>query len=643
VTGTRRALLVGSQTGGLEGVEGDVERMAAALAQQGFADLRRCTGPDASRDGILGAYDRLIDDTRRDDTVCFYYSGHGNRAPNPGYRPGNGTPPALQYLIPTDDGPEAFRGILSFELSRYLARLTEQTRNVVVILDCCHSALMSRAARDKGLLPKAAPSRAGDATLAALLKATLAADALLNVESNPWAVRLVATEAQSIAYERIDENGQSVGAFTEALRQALSELPAGDQVSWNAVMLRARELVMSRIPDQRPGVEGPGRRRVWAVDEIRDQRPLALFFDGGAGAGASVGVPLGGEAKLRGGRLLGVVPGATYGVMPADSDAYAPERALGTAVVEEVAGSVARVRLEARPGAAVGSAPVGAGLPAFPLSVPFAKCRVAVGGADVPAAFSARLAASRYLTPGGLPGDEQAPSVTAEPGALVVRDPEGDVLLEAALAGEATSFDGVIDCLERVARAEDLRKMDPGQLDATLDVAVGRVVNGQRVPVEEGETVHVGDRQFISVENAGFAPVYVAVLGIDAAHECQLLLRRAPRGQRLAPKDGVILGESASGALLGVELSWPEGLPRDRPRRESLIVIAAEEEQDFMLLTTGSGTRGGARSALERRLQQIRAGTPRARGDSGGGAGDGGGTEYLLRRIDYQLDPARRS
>ena len=634
MAGTWRALLVGSQTGGLEGVEGDVEKMAAALAQQGFADLRRCTGPDASRDGILGAYDRLIDDARRDDTVCFYYSGHGNRAPNPSYRPGNGTPPALQYLIPTDDGPAAFRGILSFELSRYLARLTEQTRNVVVILDCCHSALMSRAARDKGLRPKAAPSRVGDAALGTLLKATSAADALLNVESNPYAVRLVATEAQSIAYERIDESGQPVGAFTEALRQALSELPPGREVSWNAVMLRVREMVMSRIPDQRPGVEGPGRRRVWAVDEARDERPLALFFDGSPAA-------FGGEAKLRGGRLLGVVPGATYGVMPAGSDLYAGERSLGTAVVEDVAGSVARVHLEARPGAAAGAVPVGAGLPAFPLSVPFAKCRVAVGGADVPAALSARLAASRYLTKGGLPGDEQAPSVTADGGALVVRDPAGDVLLEVPLADAATGLDGVIDCLERVARAEDLRRMDPGQLDATLDIAVGRVVNGQRVPMEEGETVHVGDRQFLSVENAGFEPVYVAVLGIDAAHECQLLLRRAPRGQRLAPREGLIVGENASGALLGVELSWLDGIPRDRPRRESLIVIAAEEEQDFMLLTTGSGTRGGARSALEQRLEQIRAGTERSRGTRGD-AGTGG-TEYLLRRIDYQLDPERRS
>ena len=74
-----------------------------------------------------------------------------------------------------------------------------------------------------------------------------------------------------------------------------------------------------------------------------------------------------------------------------------------------------------------------------------------------------------------------------------------------------------------------------------------------------------------------------------------------------------------------------------------MIVIAAEEEQDFMLLTTGSGTRGGARSALERRLQQIRGGTARSRGTRGTGAADGSGTEYLLRRIDYQLDPERRS
>jgi hypothetical protein len=327
--------------------------------------------------------------------------------------------------------------------------------------------------------------------------------------------------------------------------------------------------------------------------------------------------------------------------MPAGADAYAADRSVGTAGVEDVTGSVARVRVEAREGAAAAATPLGGELLAFPLSVPFAKCRVAVGGSDEPAGLLAGLAASRYLAPGGLPGSEQVPSVTVENGALVVRDPAGDVLLQGPIGDGQTIIDAVIDRLERVARAEDLRRMDPGQLDATVAIAVGRIVNGQRVPVEEGETIQVGDRQFISVENAGFEPVYVAVLGIDAAHDIQLLLRRAPRGQRLAPREGLVLGENASGALLGVELSWPDGIPRDRPRRESLIVIAAEEEQDFLLLTTGTRSRGGAASALEQRLDQIRAGAPRSRGARGGG--DGGGTEYLLRRIDYQLDPGPRA
>jgi hypothetical protein len=615
----RRALLVGSQTGVLEGVHDDVERMREALSRQGFGDaVTICTGAQASRDGILAAYERLIADADSGDAVCFYYSGHGNLAPNPYFQSGKPQPRVLQYLIPTDDGPEGFRGIMSFELSRLLARLTLKTRNVTVILDCCHSARMSRAASDRALVPKGGgTSRVSEANLRAFLDQSSAYAGLVDVEGNPHAVRLVAAEAHSLAFERIDEAGKHTGAFTEALLQALAEV--GDEpVSWGAVMLRTRELVMGRIPDQRPDAEGPRGRQLWALAQVADERPLPLFFAGT-------------QPSLRGGALLGVVPGGTYGVMPAHAPAYAAERALATAIVEQNVGSVSRVRLE--PAGLTGLPETG--LLAFPLSVPFRKCTVALA-ADLPAELQARLAGSRYLLPveaGGSTG-APAPSVTREGRSLLLRDAGGDLLLQAP----DTSLDPLVDRLERVARAEDLRRFERGELDVTLEISFGRIANGARVPMQAGETLHVDDFQYIDVENDGYEPVHVGVLGIDAAYDIFYVLRRAPRGQRLVPKDRLIVGEGVNGTLTGVPVSWPASLPPDRLRTESLIVIAAEDEQDFSLLTTSGRTRGGAASALERRLDQLRGGTTRTRG-----AQSASGSEYRIYRIDYQLDPRPRS
>jgi hypothetical protein len=47
---TGRALLVGAETRGLNGPDGDVAAMAAGLGRHGFTDLRPHIGAEATRD-----------------------------------------------------------------------------------------------------------------------------------------------------------------------------------------------------------------------------------------------------------------------------------------------------------------------------------------------------------------------------------------------------------------------------------------------------------------------------------------------------------------------------------------------------------------------------------------------------------------
>ena len=611
----RRALLLGSQTHGLEGAEGDVARMAAALEAWDFEVTRRI-GPDATRDGIIAAYETLIAGANAGDAVCLYYSGHGGRVPNP-YPTG---PKELQYIVPTDHKDGAFRGVMSFELSSLLARLTAKTPNVTVILDCCHAGQMSRAARnsveklgDLTLTPKLFAGEVSQDELRALLERVNAERILADVESNPYAIRLVATEPQTSAYEGKRENVSS-GIFTNALIDVLAA-SIKRPVSWGSVILQVRERVMALKQEQRPGVEGPRRRELWGLSLFPDERPLSLFWNGA-------------QARLRGGALFGAVPGSRFGLMPAGSEKYVAGASLGQAVVVESDGSTSPVDIEAS-GSASLSEP---GLVAFPLSVPFRKCPVGLAP-ELPLEIGGMFANSQYLTTVAIEPGAKVPTVRTAGHDLVLRDASGVVIASEPVARVAA----LLERLEILARAEDLRAFAPGLLDVDLSIELGRVVNGGTVKMTESEPLCVGDRQYISVKNDGFEPVFIAVFGIDPRYTVRLLSRGAPRGQRLRPNETFPLGQR-NGTWVGYEVSWPEGIAADDPLSETIVVIAADDEQDFPLLTTSD--------AWDVKLAQVQSaprGAPSARGQRGGAeAPRPAGSEYKLQSFHYPLSPKRR-
>ena len=98
---TDRALLIGSQTGGLTGVHSDVEAVDDALRGLGFTTTR-CIEHDATYDAIVAAYRGLIEDTVSGDAAVVYYSGHGGRQRNALAADDPTAPTWLQYLVPTD-------------------------------------------------------------------------------------------------------------------------------------------------------------------------------------------------------------------------------------------------------------------------------------------------------------------------------------------------------------------------------------------------------------------------------------------------------------------------------------------------------------------------------------------------------------
>src|SRR5690606_2717594 len=217
-----KALLIGAETGGLSGVHNDVATMETILAERGFTvEVRR--EQDATQAGIRDGLTRLVSEARSDDAVVLYFSGHGNvaRVLSP-----NGIElPERRFIVPTDyeeSSPGDFRGITATELSVWVARLTEQTKNVTVILDCCHAARM---VRDLDLKVKAwpRPTYLDVAEHTGMLRALgLPVDILHPIE-NPYALRFAACRPEQSAFEYTAHDGRRAGIFTDSLRAALEE------------------------------------------------------------------------------------------------------------------------------------------------------------------------------------------------------------------------------------------------------------------------------------------------------------------------------------------------------------------------------------------------------------------------------------
>ncbi|MFY1634757.1 caspase family protein [Solwaraspora sp. WMMB335] len=637
---TRRSLLIGAETGGLTGVHNDVESMATVLDGHGFTIERR-EKMAACRAGILDAYEKLICDTGPDDAVVVYYSGHGGYiappAPEPstdstGGATGRPDPMPMQFIVPTDyddTTEDDFRGITAVELSVLQARLTQVTQNVVVVLDCCHSAHMSR--DDPDLRVKALPRPAlgayeqvrrhiGDQRAGGLRTD------LRHLVGNPYAVRLVACAPRQSAYEYTNGTGVRTGMFTEALTTAL-EAAKSVPITWFTLVQSVRRRVLGRAPNQRPEAEGPSRRLLF---DLREAEPIAALPMVPASAG---------RITLPGAPLLGVQVGDEFAIMAADVPLDV-EASIGTARVQRVAGLAAQAELRLRrPGTTL---PEGARAHRTRAAAPALAVRVAHPDprtTDLVAAITGnplvRLAGPDESAPFEVRIDESAGYVVCDRlGALHVPRPTGPAAVRRVVAD-----------LERLARASALRALgeDPRYLlDESLTVEWGRVVDGVAEPMGLADAVvHQGDLLYVRVRNDGDDTVYVSLVDIGVSARITHLTDFAPSGIRLPADSEYLLGyDDLDEQLRGVPVTWPAGLVPASVRPETILLIATSAPQDIGLLQQG-GVRGGTvrgdQSPLEQALAQLTSGGMRDVGRA-----SGPGARYALRTVDFGLSPLPR-
>lgn len=623
----KRALLIGSQTFGLTGVNGDVELMAESLSERGF-DVMVKLDDEATREGILDAYEQLITDTPpgSTDPVVVYYSGHGGRDPFGDWeeRQRRGELSHLQYIVPFDMAATTesdYRGLLAQELSALQSRLTERTTNVTTILDCCHSATMSRG---RGALMPKAVSRSFPTAGAVSVLERLGPSRDGWDTSNRLAVRIVACDPTQSAYERASVLGGRHGALTEQLVLALREL-GGRSVSWRWIGDRIRTRVSAEIPMQRPEVEGPSERVIFSLDTRSAVGAVPVSKNGT-------------DLTIEPADLFGASEGDRFQLV--DSDGATVARATVTEVSDDRAHLTVESPLAADAAELI-AVPVRTAVPR-PVRLDVAQ--------QLAEPLTAKIAASSLLRvldddgdPGdGEPGEPPAVAIIGEKD-LTVRDGSGAAINRDALPTDDAGQNAAVALAERVVKADRLRRLRSADADGERDRLV-RVEFFQhdgsgRTPRDlAGVRFHPGDRISVGITNITDVPVYVGLFDIDLASRVVLLSQEEPFGWRLEPGETKVAGGTG-----GVALSWDETVPDDEERLETLVVIAATKPQEFTLLETakdGATRRGAPLSELESLLTEAATGT---RNWGAGSSTADTPRRYSADTVDFFMSPDARS
>jgi hypothetical protein len=225
-------------------------------------------------------------------------------------------------------------------------------------------------------------------------------------------------------------------------------------------------------------------------------------------------------------------------------------------------------------------------------------------------------------------------------GSVTIEDAGGPLFLPLPFPA---SLDRVLAQLANLGIAQGLRELEGehGVQATDLAIELGIVCNENslRLP-DHGAVLGLGDRYCLHIEQRARRTLFVHALNLSARGKITLLTHFARGGVALDRRNpSVTIGERADGALGGVGLRWPEGLPQQGlPRLTEFIVMATAASTDLSVLETRDAlTVRSDGSDLERTLAQLCNGT--YRGESRAGALDG----FLVKRLSILLAPDQAS
>ncbi len=540
----KRALLVGISEYTEESGWGplntslDLELMQEAYRRQGFPaeGILVLRDGEATREGILDAFETHLIGAGEGAVVAFHYSGHGYQIDDDD---GDEIDGQDEVLVPVDarrdpgPGYPGDRHIRDDEISVLLDRLRRALGaegSVLVSWDACHSGSLTRGQQKHrgwhgARSPIGSPAATASAARSRGAKDEVGGIAELDLSDAasaglaPVAVISAARydqDAGETTAEVAGGWGEPMGALSKALSGALIRARADD--TYGSLFARVKATLAGLVPGQEPQIEGAANARLFS-GEIVEQQPYHTVITGNDGG-----------VMLDAGSLVGIGDGSRVVIMPVGTVSPQEGTPLATGRVEGARPTRAPLVLDQDP-------PEGLdGAWAFVTEVGYGEQVIRVAwdeeSGEAPADTGERVAdlVGKLLTLAWAEG----------PADLLLRWNEGEARADVVLAANGRVLDEWTECVDKPqpdrlecslkehSRNLYLRRIDLEQpsLQVRMEVVPVRATLGGKEKcvaqehldpvVDPGGNQRMGidDTYILRFHHEGTEPAWVAVLGL---------------------------------------------------------------------------------------------------------------------------------
>jgi hypothetical protein len=653
----RKALVIGINTyanlkppfNKLNGCVNDAEAMSQTLREQfGFAaaDIELLTDEHATREAILGAFDRLVDRTATGDLVVVHYSGHGSQVPD---LEGDEPDGLDETIVPHDSGradPEtgsgpANRDITDDEIYERLRKLSAKTDAITLIFDSCHSGTISRDAfgeltryvepdlRAESGRPKPSVSPEAIAELKQALQSSGSRDVgptgFLPLNSSYVLIAGCSDKERSFEYRARTAGSVPHGALTFFLLREIASAQPGE--TYRDVFERAEARITTIYSSQHPQLEGDADRVLFGTRRFVPMRHVTV---------TQVRPK---RIQIGAGAAHGLLAGAVYAVYAQGVKQIGPDTPrLGTFRVENVRAfdsdavpvdvpDISTVEPGSRAVEIERVMPPMSEVVACDDLTPGARCAQDIQG------IRDYLASSNLLRPDGegreptikiyaLPSGGPDQRKGAVPSLGELKQPawatvglDGQPLTRLIPFAETGAVDTLLDNLAKIAQYRNVLAIRNPDASCHLAGKVDLIIlkqNADRSWSEAGEgaVFREGDRMALRIENQLDHPVYASIIDFGLSHAIAPVFPVPGSKPEIAKSTTFDYGVAEG----GFKLEFPDRYPRDEGK-ETLKMIVTTVPSDFSVLRQ-AGTRGledlasaKAPNPIEQLLAQAAGGT----------------------------------
>ncbi|HOK37647.1 MAG TPA: caspase family protein [Bacteroidales bacterium] len=252
--------------------QNDVKLIEKSLISIGFSNenIIYVIDEEATKQGIINAFNQLFTKIGEGDQIVIHYSGHGQQIFDDNGDEIDGLDEALvcydapNKMIPGYDGSKHFRDDeLGDWINKFRTKLDSQG-HVLVFLDCCHSGTGTRgSAKVRGGAPPLVPEGwnppknvSDDKTGFGIYQNDNSKTQTRGIKNENLAKFIVISgaSANELNYETFDEDNNPVGSLSYCIYKAFSNIKGEE--TYRQIYAKILAEMSSKAPNQNPAIEG---------------------------------------------------------------------------------------------------------------------------------------------------------------------------------------------------------------------------------------------------------------------------------------------------------------------------------------------------------------------------------------------------